>query len=180
VRRGSVIIRFKLPTEKHINSFFKKFNTLLSKELKVEDAWLADDTINDKENQNVDGVFYVEGTPKTPLIKLDPNTGLGFIKGRSIPENSTEFYKPAYDWLSEFNSISSNKKFELSVHLDYFNSTSSKCILDIFMRLGMMFKEGWDIKVNWYYEEDDEDMLLAGEDFKRLSRITFNLIEKSD
>ena len=36
----------------------------------------------------------IEGTPKTPGIKLDPEAGIIEISGRSIPENSIEFYKP--------------------------------------------------------------------------------------
>ena len=28
--------------------------------------------------------------------------GLIELKGKSIPENSTEFYKPVFDWLDKF------------------------------------------------------------------------------
>ena len=34
----------------------------------------------------------IEGTPKTPSVKFDAATGNVEIKGRSIPENSIEFY----------------------------------------------------------------------------------------
>ena len=36
----------------------------------------------------------IEGTPKTPTVKFDAEQGIIEIKGRSIPENSIEFYKP--------------------------------------------------------------------------------------
>ncbi len=44
----------------------------------------------------------IEGTPKTPSVKFDAASGNIEIKGRSIPENSIEFYKPLVDWLEEY------------------------------------------------------------------------------
>ncbi len=38
--------------------------------------------------------IIIEGTPKTPTVKFDAAQGVFEIKGRSIPENSVEFYKP--------------------------------------------------------------------------------------
>ena len=38
--------------------------------------------------------IVIEGTQKTPSVKFDGKTGIIEIKGRSIPENSIEFYKP--------------------------------------------------------------------------------------
>ena len=48
--------------------------------------------------------LQIEGTPKTPSIKFDYNNALLEIKGRSIPENSIEFYKPLVDWLDKYSS----------------------------------------------------------------------------
>mgnify|MGYP003959085331 CR=1 FL=1 len=45
------------------------------------------------------------GTPKTPSIKFDAKLGLVEIKGRSIPENSIEFYNPLIDWLDRYAKI---------------------------------------------------------------------------
>jgi len=36
----------------------------------------------------------IDGTAKTPSVKFDGQEGVIEIKGRSIPENSIEFYKP--------------------------------------------------------------------------------------
>ena len=38
--------------------------------------------------------FYLEETPKTPQIYFDYSQGTLVITGRSIPENSIEFYSP--------------------------------------------------------------------------------------
>ena len=46
--------------------------------------------------------IIIEGTPKTPTVKFDSAEGVFEIKGRSIPENSVEFYKPLVDWLDNY------------------------------------------------------------------------------
>ena len=45
----------------------------------------------------------IEGTPKTPTIEFSLEDGSLLIKGRSIPENSIEFYKPLIDKLEEYS-----------------------------------------------------------------------------
>jgi len=118
----------------------------------------------------------IEGTTKTPTIKLDPQTGTIEIKGRSIPENSIEFYRPIVEWLEEY-AKSPQKKTTVNIQLEYFNTSSSKCILDIFKKLESLKKARNEVVINWYYEEDDEDMLEAGEDYESIIRVPFKMIE---
>lgn len=118
----------------------------------------------------------IEGTPKTPMVNFDANTGKVEVKGRSIPENSIEFYKPLVDWLEEYGKTP-KPLTEVNVQLEYFNTSSSKCILDVFKKLEAIAKSGNEVIINWYYEEDDEDMLEAGEDYQSIIRIPFKMIE---
>ncbi|OFX50265.1 MAG: nuclear pore complex subunit [Bacteroidetes bacterium GWA2_30_7] len=118
----------------------------------------------------------IEGTPKTPSVNFDFNSGKVEIKGRSIPENSIEFYKPLVDWLEKYSSTPKGLT-EVNVQLEYFNTSSSKCILDVFKKLETIHKSGNEVLINWYYEEDDEDMLEAGEDYQSIIRIPFKMIE---
>jgi hypothetical protein len=118
----------------------------------------------------------IEGTSKTPTVKLNPDTGVIEIKGRSIPENSIEFYRPLVDWLDEY-AKKPQKKTTVNVQLEYFNTSSSKCILDIFKKLETLKKARNEVIINWYYEEDDEDMLEAGEDYESIIRVPFKMIE---
>ena len=74
-----------------------------------------------------------EGSAKTPVVEFSSNGEL-LLKGRSIPENSIEFYKPLIEWLESY-SESPNSTTVLSVQLEYFNTSSSKCILDVFKKL---------------------------------------------
>jgi hypothetical protein len=117
-----------------------------------------------------------EGTTKTPTVKLEPENGLIEIKGRSIPENSIEFYRPIVEWLEEY-AKTPQKKTTVNIQLEYFNTSSSKCILDIFKKLESIKKARNEVVINWYYEEDDEDMLEAGEDYESIIRVPFKMIE---
>lgn len=116
----------------------------------------------------------IEATPKTPMVHFDPNTGVLEIKGRSIPENSVEFYKPLMDALDKYAS-SPKPETKVNVQLEYFNTSSSKCILDFFKKLESINNKGTKVTVNWFYEEDDEDMQEAGEDYQTIINLPFEM-----
>ena len=80
------------------------------------------------------------------------------------------------DWLDEYWQ-SPQEKTEVHVQLEYFNTSSSKCILDLFKKLESIAKQGHDVTIKWYYEEDDEDMLEAGEDYQSIISVPFEMIE---
>ncbi|HDP55148.1 MAG TPA: DUF1987 domain-containing protein [Bacteroidetes bacterium] len=121
----------------------------------------------------------IDGTPKTPSVSMNPQTGVIEIKGRSIPENSIEFYKPVVDWLEEYAKRPASKTV-VNVQLEYFNTSSSKCILDVFKKLEVLKKDQNEVVINWYYEEDDEDMLEAGEDYESIIKVPFKMIQVVD
>lgn len=116
----------------------------------------------------------IEPSVKTPRIIFDAIEGILEIEGRSIPENSTEFYKPIFEWLDLYiETPVSNTKFNFK--LEYFNTSSSKCILDVLRKLEKLHKNGNAVVVNWYYEEDDEDMKEAGENYQRIVSVPIDL-----
>jgi hypothetical protein len=114
--------------------------------------------------------LHLEGTPKTPTVSFDDASGLLELKGRSIPENSIEYYKPLI-------ARDPRPRTTLHVQLEYFNTSSSKCILDVFKKLEMIRVTGNEVTVLWHYEQDDEDMLEAGEDYRAIINIPFKMIQ---
>lgn len=116
------------------------------------------------------------GTSNTPEIRLNAANGLISFKGRSIPENSIEFYKPVFDWVDEYCSFPANST-KITVQLEYFNTSSSKCLLDIFKKLEKLKPAGKSVKILWVYESDDEDMFEAGEDYESIINIPFEFKE---
>ena len=110
---------------------------------------------------------------KTPGISLDAGNGALKIWGRSIPENSVDYYKPIFNWLEEY-SKNSNDATEMIFQLEYFNTSSSKCILDILRKLELIEQSGKSkITIKWLYEEDDEDMMEAGDDYQNMVKLPF-------
>jgi hypothetical protein len=120
--------------------------------------------------------LIIEGTPKTPTIEFNSGDGYLLIRGRSIPENSIEFYKSLIEALEAYNN-NSKPNTKVDIQLEYFNTSSSKCILDVFKKLEAINSGNSEVIINWYYEEDDEDMLEAGEDYQAIINIPFKMIE---
>jgi hypothetical protein len=119
--------------------------------------------------------FYLKPTSKTPAINFDQEKGIFEISGRSIPENSIDFYKPVLDWLDQYINLPHPETI-LEIKLEYFNTSSSKCLIDIFRKFEILHKNGNSTRIKWYYEEEDEDMLESGEDFKGIIKIPLDLV----
>ena len=115
-------------------------------------------------------IINLEGTEDTPKIILDKVNGIFEISGRSLPEDTAEFYKPILDWLTRY-AQSANSKTSFTFKLEYFNTASSKLILDILSKLEAIA----GTTVNWYFHEDDEDMEEAGGEFSELVEVPFDL-----
>lgn len=119
--------------------------------------------------------LIITETNLTPSIKFDGESGQLELKGRSIPENSLEFYQPVYEWLDKYIDAPQDKTV-VNVQFDYFNTSSSKCILDILKRIDKIEEKGYDVLIKWYYDESDEDMMEAGEDYSDLLDAPFELL----
>jgi hypothetical protein len=113
-------------------------------------------------------ILNLRGTEDTPTILLDKKNGIFEISGRSLPEDSAEFYKPVVEWINTY-ATQSNPTTEFSFKLEYFNTASSKLILDVLSAL----EEIKGISVTWYFHDDDEDMEEAGQEFSELVEIPF-------
>ncbi|HQV01468.1 MAG: DUF1987 domain-containing protein [Bacteroidia bacterium] len=117
----------------------------------------------------------IEPGIKTPFILFDASAGALTIKGKSIPENAIEFYQDVYAWLDTYVQTPVANT-SITIALEYFNTSSSKCLLDIFRKLETLYKSGKsEVLVNWMYEEDDEDMMEAGDDYQTIVKIPFNI-----
>jgi hypothetical protein len=116
------------------------------------------------------------GTTKIPSVSFDYENGKLELKGRSIPENSVEFFQPLNDWIKKYGA-DPQPFTTFDVKLEYFNTSSSKCILDLFKTLESINGKGTEVNVNWYFESDDEDMEEAGEDYQEVITLDFKIIE---
>ncbi len=120
--------------------------------------------------------LIINKTDDTPAIHLDKVAGKFEFIGKSLPEDVSTFYAPVFSWISDYSENAlpeSNFIFKMT----YFNTASSKIILDILMRLEDMHNDGKKVSVEWHYEEDDEDMQEAGEEYSEIVEIPFKFIE---
>jgi hypothetical protein len=120
----------------------------------------------------------IEPTHKTPKVYFDPAEGSFEISGRSIPEDSVSFYKPLLDWLDAY-AKSPAPKTPFKFELEYFNTSSSKNILELLKKLEAIHQaSNSEVTIFWYYDEDDEDMEETGEDYKALLTVPLELVMK--
>ncbi len=117
----------------------------------------------------------IQGTEDTPKIMLDAENEILEISGRSLPEDVSSFYEPVLNWLNEY-AENPNKKTIFNFKLTYFNTASSKLLLDILMKLEEMHEKGNDILIKWHFPEDDEDMAEAGEEYADIVDVPFEQI----
>lgn len=119
-------------------------------------------------------VIKIEATKRTPFIHLEGD--VMEISGRSMPEDAVGFYQHIINWFREY---AKNPKpgGKLKVVLEYFNTSSSKNLLEIFK---LMKDAGEDNSIEWHYDWEDEDMQEAGEDFIFIIGDTIRLVEDNE
>jgi len=120
----------------------------------------------------------IQGTEDTPKVTLDKEKEIMEISGRSLPEDVASFYEPILSWLEEY-AQSPNKKTIFNFKLVYFNTASSKLLLDILMKLEEIHEAGHDVLIRWHYPEDDEDMEEAGEEYSDIVDVPFEQVSYS-
>ena len=118
--------------------------------------------------------LIIEATDAPPKIVLDPSNNSFEFSGKSLPEDVTTFYSPVMDWLDGY-AASPNDKTIVKFNLVYFNTASSKLILDILFKLEEIFDDGNEISIEWHYQEEDEDMEEAGEEYGDLVEMPLEL-----
>lgn len=91
----------------------------------------------------------IQGTEDTPRIILDADKELLEISGRSLPEDVTAFYEPVLNWLNEY-AEKPNAKTIFNFKLTYFNTASSKLLLDILMKLEELHEKGHEVLIKWH------------------------------
>lgn len=116
----------------------------------------------------------IPGTNRTPAISFQD--GNLVISGRSYMENSVEFYAPINKLVDEYEG-----NISVEIGLDFFNTSSSKCLMELLTKVDKKSVSGHECKIKWSYKADDEDMKDSAEEFKDiLKHVTFELEEIDD
>ena len=116
--------------------------------------------------------YTVEATRDTPGVILDPANNKFEMTGKSLPEDVGSFYDPILEWIEEY-AENTNDETLFEMKMSYFNTASSKMLLDILFALEEIVENGNNVKIHWYYKENDEDMKEAGEEYADIVEIPF-------
>ena len=119
--------------------------------------------------------LIIEATSDTPKIYLDAEKGYFEIANLSLPEDAIEFYKPVIKWIKDYFE-KPNESTVFNFKLEYFNTASSKQIVQILLLLEKLSKIH-KILIRWHYKDIDEDMQDLGEEYADIIDIDFELVE---
>ena len=116
---------------------------------------------------------YSAETPYSPEVHFNAMTGECYLKGESYMEDMYKFYKPLLSWLNTYIKHI-GQPLIFNIQLTYFNTSSSRALLDILDVLKLYEDNGGKVTVNWYYDINDPDMLDEIEDFIIEANININ------
>jgi len=125
--------------------------------------------------------IFIEGSHEAyfiPTVDFNAETGVCELSGESYLEETIKFYTPIFNWIKEYITTV-RKPIIFNFKLTYFNTSSSKCIVDILNMLKTFQNDSGEVTVNWFYDDEDEDIeeeLEEVEDFMLETGLKINLI----
>ncbi|MDA3865266.1 MAG: DUF1987 domain-containing protein [Salinivirgaceae bacterium] len=123
--------------------------------------------------------LVIDGTKSSPEIILDPREGIFSFSGTSMSEDAVGFYMPIIDWLKKY-ALDPNPMTQVKFKMTYFNTASSKLLWEIMSLLQDIYSNGHKVKIDWIFQDEDEDMEEAGEIYAERMDIPINLIISED
>lgn len=117
--------------------------------------------------------LLLKPTRNTPYVLIDYLRGTVEFKGRSSPQDAISFFRPIFRSLGD---LKGQSKINVVFNMEYFNTSSAKCIFNVFRDLSEMTKKGANVHVDWMYDEFDDDMMEVGEDIEDLTSLDFNFL----
>ena len=132
--------------------------------------------------------LQIKETTDSPAVNLDADSGILEIKGRSLADNIIYFYQPILTWIDDYiknvcqvetpdTTSKPQQKTIMKMFFTYYNTGTSKSISEILNKLEQLYKNGFDVKVCWYYDEGDQSSMEDGEDFKEFISLPIEVIE---
>lgn len=117
-------------------------------------------------------MLKIEKSNSTPEIVVDENSF--WMLGICTPENPPKFFER---FKNEVEAMLDRKtKVEMSFHLDYFNTGSSKCLLNLF-KVVSQSRNKENVKIKWMFEKGDEEMRESGELYAEIAEMDFEFVE---
>ena len=106
-------------------------------------------------------VVHILPTNKTPEILLNPE-GIIKINGRAIDESRTNFSDQLMIWIDTYI-LNPAESTEVIIALEYINSFNSIILASVLKKLSQITQQSKKLVIQWYIEEDDDDLLERGQ-----------------
>ena len=126
--------------------------------------------------------LVLESSSTTPTINFDVQNMNFTIKGECRPENVLTYFSPILNWLNKFKNWAINlsepidQTLNFHFKLAYYNTSSAKFLFNIFEKMKTIQEEGMTVKIVWYYDELDEDLLENGKEFEKILELEFEFV----
>ncbi len=104
--------------------------------------------------------IYIEGYHGhnfIPTVDFNAETGVCELEGESYLEDAIGFYAPLFKWLKTYVQ-EVRKPVYFNFKLRYFNTSSSKCIIDILHILKKYETDNGKVEIKWFYDADEDDV----------------------
>ena len=125
------------------------------------------------------GLYKLVGTSKTPDVELNVKLGHLTLQGRAIPDDAYLFFAELDKALERYLNSPCEETI-VTVRFEYFNTSTSKWLLDMFRKLEQVHQKASVVTVKWFYDQDDEDMEESGQDFQAIIDLPFEILPMTD
>ncbi|MEQ9404814.1 MAG: SiaC family regulatory phosphoprotein [Cyclobacteriaceae bacterium] len=71
-----------------------------------------------------------------------------------------------------------HKNLAVQVDLKEIDTSTAKCLFDVFKLIGLKVESGANVNINWHYESSNKDMFEIGEDYSDLFELPFRFVEQ--
>lgn len=122
------------------------------------------------------GPFHIDPSADTPGVRFDKDDAVLEIYGRSLPENAFAFYEDLIAWAESFNPAILSQNLVVRFRLDYFNSSSSRYILELMATMEKRYEDKKAVHIEWYVDPEDELMIEKGEEYGNLLEFPLKVV----
>tara|TARA_B100001057_G_C22165408_1_gene687299 strand:+ start:113 stop:511 length:399 start_codon:yes stop_codon:yes gene_type:complete len=121
-------------------------------------------------------LYFKKASEETPLVSFNAEKGVLVIDGNCSLKDPESFFKEISDWISDY-SKSPNSSTVLTINLAGINISNSKFLLNIIYQIDEIFKSGFDVKIRWVFNNDEDGNYELGNDYAEMVTVPFEFIE---
>jgi hypothetical protein len=108
--------------------------------------------------------IYIAAERDKPEVDFKFSQHHLLLRGESFPENAMAFYGPLVAALMDYLSQTRDTEITIDIELRYFNSSSTKILLNVFRMFDQASTSGNTVTLNWRHDPEDDTIAEFGND----------------